>query len=192
MLKECKEEISPIILDIVNSSLDTSSILLSHKKAVVRPLLKKPSLDRNLFKSVRPLSNLCTMSKILEKMVCSKFNNYLDKNNFRSQSQSAYRKGQCKESALIKMILSITLPIRSAGCLNLIDFSVAFDIINQTLLLSPLQADFGFQEHVLDWFTSYLSDRVQCVTIEKSFSNSSFLHFGVPRGSVLGHLLYTI
>ena len=51
---------------------------------------------------------------------------------------------------------------------------------------------FGFSDTVLDWFTSYLDERTQCVKINDLFSDDVLLPFGVPQGSVLGPLLYTL
>ena len=194
LLKECKEDLAPVILDIVTTSLADSTVPDCLKKAVIKPLLKKPSLDRNELKNYRPVSNLCTLSKILEKVVSSKLNSYLDGNNFRPVVQSAYRKGHCTESALVKVHNDIISYVadRKTAVLILLDLSAAFDTIDQKLLLNRLQTDFRIKDNVLAWFQSYLSGRTQCVAIDDSFSKNSFLHFGVPQGSVLGPLLYTL
>ena len=76
--------------------------------------------------------------------------------------------------------------------LILLDLSAAFDTIDHIILLTRLQNTFGLGGTVLNWFKSYLSNRVQCVKINKTFSCDKPLLFGVPQGSVLGPLLYTL
>ena len=65
----------------------------------------------------------------------------------------------------------------------LLDLSAAFDTIDQGILLSRLEHSFGFHGKVLDWFASYLSDRIQFVCVDNVMSASSPLTFGVPQGS---------
>ena len=74
----------------------------------------------------------------------------------------------------------------------LLDLSAAFDTINHDTLLSCLSARFGFAGSALKWFRSYLQDRFQLVKIGSSLSNLFKLKFGVPQGSVLGPLLFSL
>ena len=76
--------------------------------------------------------------------------------------------------------------------LVLLDLSAAFDTIDHDTLLSCLSARFGFAESALKWFRSYLQDRFQSVKIGSSLSNLFKLKFGVPQGSVLGPLLFSL
>jgi hypothetical protein len=59
--------------DIVNQSLSEQCVPVSFKQAIVRPLLKKPNLDKEMLKNYRPVSNLPFISKILEKVVSNQF-----------------------------------------------------------------------------------------------------------------------
>jgi len=63
------EYLLPLITAIINKSLAKSKVPLSFKKANIRPLLKKPNLDKGELKNYRPVSNLPFLSKILEKLV---------------------------------------------------------------------------------------------------------------------------
>lgn len=71
------------------------------------------------------------------------------------------------------------------------DMSKAFDSIQHNILLSKLQS-LNFFQGALDWFRSYLSDRQQCVRIGDAVSKVLPLDFGVPQGSILGPVLFTI
>ncbi|WP_419591906.1 hypothetical protein, partial [Thiolapillus sp.] len=67
----------PTITNIINTSLTTGIVPRGLKTAIVKPLLKKPSLDKNLLKNYRPISNLPFLSKILEKVVLHKLLSHL-------------------------------------------------------------------------------------------------------------------
>ena len=76
--------------------------------------------------------------------------------------------------------------------LVLLDLSAAFDTIDHDILLHRLHSRFGFSGSVLNWFRTYLHGRSQCVTIGDCTSDSSALECGVPKGSALGPLLFTL
>ena len=76
--------------------------------------------------------------------------------------------------------------------LVLLDLSAAFDTIDHTILLKRLQSNFGISGKALKWFASYLRNRSQQVKINGITSDSAELKFGVPQGSVLGPLLFTL
>ena len=81
---------------------------------------------------------------------------------------------------------------RKITALVLLDLSAAFDTVDYQILLHQLQSRFGVTGVVLDWFTSYLTGRRQCVTINGTRSNPKLLKCGVPQGSVLGPLLFLV
>ena len=74
----------------------------------------------------------------------------------------------------------------------LLDQSAAFDTIDHDKLLDCLRKWFGVGGRCLDWFKSYLSDRTQCIKIGSVLSEARKLKFGVPQGSVLGPILFSL
>ena len=163
------------------------------KHAVVVPLLKKPSLDLDDLKNFRPVSNLSFVSKCLEKIVASQLKSHLKENNLAETFQSAYRSTHSTETALVKVHNDImsSMGKQEVTVLVLLDLSSAFDTIDHDLLLQRLEHRLGIRGSALGWFRSYLLDRRMLVKID----NSSERHpckFGVPQGSVLGPLLFTV
>ena len=76
--------------------------------------------------------------------------------------------------------------------LVLLDLSAAFDTLDNALLLQRLHAEIGLDGSALDWFSSYLSCRSQQVLVGHALSAETPLLCGVPQGSVLGPLLFSL
>ena len=79
-----------------------------------------------------------------------------------------------------------------ASILALLDLSAAFDTLDHAILLRGLESTFGISGVALSWFESYLSDRTQSVVVIGLMSIPIPLVFGVPQGSVLGPVLFTL
>ena len=194
LVKECADILVTPITNIINYSLKEGSFPNCFKTAYVTPLLKKPNLDRNLLKNYRPVSNLSFLSKLIEKVVAKQLNNYIDSEGLSNVNQSAYRRLHSTETALLKIQNDIAASLDSgkAVALTLLDLSAAFDTIDHDILFNSLRDWFGVDGTVLRWIRSYLSNRKQKVKLGNSFSDVFSLPYGVPQGSVLGPLLFTL
>ena len=76
--------------------------------------------------------------------------------------------------------------------LALLDFSSAFDTIDHPILVHHLHTDFEITDAVLQWFSSYLTDRTHYVSSSDHCSAFAPVHPGVPQGSVLDPMLFTM
>ena len=74
----------------------------------------------------------------------------------------------------------------------MLDFSSAFDTIYHPILVHRLHTNLGFTDTVLQWFSSYLTDRTHYVSLSNHCSAFTHVHSGVPQGLVLGPILFTM
>jgi hypothetical protein len=192
LFKNCLPELIDIVHHIVNLSLESGVFPSDLKVARIRPGLKKPSLDADELKNYRPISNLTYLSKIVEKIVHAQLTEFTNSYELLSKFQSGYRKGHSCETAVTRIHNDILIMIdkRENVVLLLLDLSAAFDTINHRLLLKKLKTHYGIDGTVLNWLTSYLSERSFRVSVGKSTSSSCWLQIGVPQGSILGPLLF--
>ena len=72
-----------------------------------------------------------------------------------------------------------------------VDLSKAFDTIGRSVLLQKLTT-YGVKDKELEWFNSYLFNRKNYVCVDRNISSPEVVYCGVPRGSILGPLLFII
>ena len=157
-------------------------------------LIKNSSLDKDLLKNYRPVSNLPLLSKVVEKVIAGQLLQHLDRQNMLEPLQSAYRKHDSTEMVLLSVCTEINTALdnRQGTLLVLLDLSSAFDTIDHRILLNRLCERFVLCDVVHQWMTSYLQDRSQRVGIGRASSEPRILTTGVPQGSVLGPLLFSL
>ena len=115
-------------------------------------------------------------------------------NDLHMPLQSAYKQNHSTESALLKVKNDILLNMEAqkVTLLVLLDLSAAFDTVRHGTLLNRLKSRFGVDGKALEWFASYLADRTQRVTVNDGLLSAFPLRQGVPQGSCLGPLLFTV
>ena len=162
------------------------------KIAKVTPLSKN-SREPFTGSNSRPISILPVLSKLLEGIIFKQIQQYLAENNINSDMQHAYKAGYSTSTALTCLTDEWfkQIDMKSVVGVVLLDFSAAFDIIDHELLLMKLSA-YGFKDSAIDLLKGYLVNRQQCVMFNGSLSNIETLQCGVPQGSCLGPLLYSI
>jgi hypothetical protein len=194
MLKTHLAALAPTMSAIINQSLSSGIFPSEWKSALVTPLLKKSSLDPSVPNNYRPVSNLPFISKVTERVVAKQLTNYLQQNSLYPKFQSAYRANHSVETALLRVHNDILHAIdnQQGVILVLLDLSAAFDTISHNILLHRLEHRFGISGNVLSWITSYLTDRFQSVVYKGKTSASLLVPHGVPQGSVLGPILFSL
>ena len=167
---------------------------MSLESALVRPLLKNPSLDAEGLKNYRPVSNLSFISKQTERVVAARLNEHMSQFVLFEPLQSAYKARHSWEIALIRVQNNSlrAMDQGKVGILLLLGMSAAFETVDHNTLLNRLHTELGIGVTALDWFESYIVDRHQVVSIRGEHSDSCLLHYGVPQGSGLGPQLFTV
>ena len=135
----------------------------------------------------RPISLLSIFDKIVEKLFHKRLYSFLESHNILYHNQFGFRKNNSTTNALIQIKESIDNG--KYGCGIFIDLREAFDTVNHEILLNKLE-HYGIRDSMLDWFRSYLKDCKQYLSINEQSSELLINNCGVPRGSVLGHLLF--
>ena len=184
----------PYLTDLINKCLSSGHFPSAFKHAVVKPLLKKESLDESDIKNYRPVSNLSFISKIVEQIVAKQLLFHLTANSLLPMCQSGYRQFHSTETALLEITseLYASMDEQKVSLLALLDMTAAFDCVDHALLLRKLSGVYGISDTVKLWFDSYLPGRTQQVMFAKTLSMVDDVSFGVPRGSVLGPILFIL
>ena len=184
------EILSPLTY-VLNLSISNGIFPEILKIANVTPLYKKD--DPMIFSNYRPVSLLCALSKILEKVMYDRLNDFLNEFDIIFKYQFGFRKGYSTYLALTVLMDKLAKSMENGDYVVgvFLDFSKAFDMVDHKILLSKLY-HYGIRDVALKWFQSYLENRQQYVTYNGETSNMQKIQCGVPQGSILGPLLFLI
>ena len=195
VLKLCAEELADPASQLFSESLATGHFPSMYKSAHVIPVFKKG--DKSDPCNYRPVSILPASSKLLERLVLNQVKTFIKDNSdlcILPPQQFAYRNQHSCEDALALCINNWQIALDNGLFTGVVflDLSKAFDSVAHHSLLLDLQAC-GFGGDVLHWFTAYLGERQQCVRAPNMPAGECYACTqGVPQGSVLGPLLFTI
>ena len=200
LLKEVIHKISPILTDLINTSLKLGTFPTELKKTLLWPLLKKATLDSMNKNNFRQISNLAFSGKLMEHIAADQIISHLNQHSLMEEKQSAYRKFHSTETAFLKVRTDIikAMDNHEITCLILLNLSAAFDTVDHTILLDRLEKTFGIKGTALKWITSFLTGRTQQVAIGDLgtdlgvTSDPVTMTCGVPQDSVLGPILFTL
>jgi hypothetical protein len=190
----------------ISESIDNSSIFLSKlinaiidnevwpdelKIQVQRPIYKNGS-KKNL-DNYRPISLLSNINKIIEKFFAKKILTFLNKHNVITEKQFGFRQSKGAVDALkyINEIVSNSLNNGKHVEAVLVDLQKAFDTVDHQALILKCE-HYGLRGKCGNILKSYLLSRTACTRLGNCFSEFSEVLYGVPQGSILGPLLFTI
>lgn len=182
----------PVIEHLFNFSLTYGVVPAIWKSAVIVPI---PKISHPTLVEHRLISILPFLSKMLERIVFDQLTEYLRDNDLLDPCQFAYRRNSSTQICIMRMLDDIRLAAdrRKVTISIFFDFSKAFDRVRHGILLKKLK-EMELSDFPLDWIASYLSGRMQAVRdgFNGTTSSPACIIAGVPQGSVLGPLLFTL
>ena len=191
LLKKCAQPLTLILSMLVNNAFCTGHFPDELKIAKVCPIFKTGQPD--VFSNYRPISLLSSFSKVFEKAIHLRLENYITSRNILVNNQYGFRTGHSTYMALLDLQDKITKNLEN----NLvtvgvfIDLQKAFDSLEHSILLGKL-CHYGVRGIPLQLFTSYLENRKQYVFYNNASSAYKGIDFGVPQGSILGPILFLL
>ena len=190
-LKAAKNLLAKPLTLLINQMLNTGVFPSKLKQSKVTPIFK--AKDKELLSNYRPISVLSSVSKIFEYAIADQLTKYLIDNNLFSPNQYGFRAQHSTELAALNLVDQLTYKMdRGKIPLNIyIDLSKAFDTLNFEILLDKL-AYYGIKGIANSLIRSYLTNRQQIVEYDNTLSNPLIVKSGVPQGSILGPLLFSI
>lgn len=192
MIKNCKNHVITHLTHLINECIRSATFPECLKVAKVVPIYKGKG-SRDDVNNYRPISVLPVLSKILEIILKNQLYNYFESNNFLSESQFGYKKGQNTSKAILSLVTNIVNGFKMGEEVSghFYDLSKAFDCVSHSLLLEKL-GKYNLNSKAVDLIGSYLSKRSQVVSCNNNKSLPLPLKHGVPQGSVLGPLLFIV
>ena len=191
MIKHSSLIISPVLCSIFNKCIESGEFPLILKVGRISPIYKKDAKDN--IKNYRPISTLPVFGKIFEKILYSRIYDYVTSKNIISETKFGFRKLHFTSHAIYHSVNFIKKSHSNSKHVIgvFIDLSKAFDTIDHKTLLCKLY-NYGIRGIPHDLNKSYLSNRKQYVKIGTQESNKLVVKYGVPKGSVLGPLLFLL
>ena len=189
LLNKCALSLSFPLREIFNLSLNSGTFIDCWKMASITPVFKSGS--RNDISNYRPISKLSNISKLFEILVNNRLF-FLLKRHI-CPEQHGFFAGRSTVSNLSVFSRFCISSFDSGHQVDVIytDFSKAFDKVSHAVLLAKL-SKMGFHSNLLNWIRSYLLNRVCFVVINGCKSYHFIASSGVPQGSVLGPLLFSL
>lgn len=191
VLLDLPEAALTVLSNSINQSFENGLFPNSLKSAKVIPIFKGG--DHNCPSNFRPISLLSCLSKVIENLVKKRMLSFLLKYNILINQQFGFQSGKNTSDATLSFFSSLLHDLNKGDACAAIfcDLSKAFDCVNHRILLRKLSV-YGFRGVALQWFNSYLSNRLQFVSLNGNVSQKMTISSGVPQGSVLGPILFLL
>ena len=191
LLKCSCDIISPVLANFLNKSVNLGAYPSKLKLSKIIPIYKAD--DETDARNYRPISLLSNFNRILGKIMYKRMKIFIQKHQLLSLSQYGFRQAHSTEHAILDMIESIrtNMDKRLYSCGVFIDLKKAFDTVDHKILLDKRNY-YGFRGIVNQCFFSYLTNRTQTTEINSYISDREVVSCGVPQGSVLGPLLFSL
>lgn len=191
IIKMCHEFLNKPLVHIINTIFVTGVTPDHFKESIVIPIFKSgKTSDKSNY---RPISLVNNFTKIFEKALNFRLQNFLNKHNIISDNQYGFRPKMSTCDAVYRLTSIINDSLHSnKKCITVfLDLAKAFDTVPHLGLLQKLE-NIGIRGRVLDVFASYLQNRTQFVRVGGCYSSQHTLTTGIPQGTVIAPILFII
>lgn len=190
IIKEASRDICEILCTLFNKCINEENFSTIYKHVKVVPIHKS---GQKTYNSYRPISIVPVISKIFEKLMFSQINEYFETNHLFSDRQFGFRQNLNTNNAVSDLTTNIIKQIECGKlvCFRSFDMSKAFDTVTHDILLGKMKY-YGFNNSALNLIATYLNRRIQYVEYDNDISEGIPVEIGVPQGSCLGPLFFSI
>lgn len=192
MLNHLSESSKDILLELYNKVWEKGKVPRKWKEAVVIPIQKlgKDCKNPGSYRPIALTSNVC---KIMERMINERLTYYVENKGYVSKYQSGFRRGRntmdpalCLEHEIRKAQIN-----RESVVAIFFDLEKAYDMMWKEGLLIKLHK-IGIKGPMYRWIKDFLLERSIQVKIGKCYSDKTVIENGIPQGSIVSPLLFSI
>ena len=191
--KDGAEELTYIITILMQKVIRDGKIPEQWKVAKVVPIHKKGK--RSNVENYRPISNLCSVTKIFERLVLDRINaiEKCEHCDLTGEKQHGFKKNHSTETAGIEIQTTISQRCDDNEYVTVtsLDLTAAFDVIDHRLLIRRLR-NIGLPSLLVNIIEDWLSERMFYCAIRSDTSDFRKLTHGTVQGSILGPILFAI
>nr|XP_049467123.1 uncharacterized protein LOC125908418 [Anopheles coluzzii] len=189
ILAKCREFLAEPLSQIYQLSFAQSTVPTAWKSSVMFPVYKKG--DKNSAENYRGITTLPSCAKVFEIVIQNWLMNHC--RSYISTRQHGFFPRRSVTTNLVEFVSNCHAAFTSGAQMDAVytDLKAAFDRVNHRLLLAKL-ARIGLSTPLVNWFRSYISERSYYVQIDGVSSNVFESSSGVPQGSNLGPLLFSL
>lgn len=183
--------ISVPFTNLINKSFNLGIFPECLKITTITPVFK--SGDSQNVDNYRPISVFSFFAKIFESCMSKRIISYILKYKIICPQQFGFLKGKSTSDAVNSILEFIynSLNKKEYSISIFLDLKKAFDTVNRQILIKKLEY-YGFRGMNLEWFKSYLKNRVQRVKIGRHVSDPLFVNIGLPQGSNMAPILFIL
>ena len=191
VLKELRSSLSTPLSYLFNKSIESGTLPEEWKTANVTAIFKKGTKSEP--GNYRPVSLTSVICKVFESIVRDCIVDHMNINRLFSECQHGFRQHRSCVTQLLHVMEDLTKLLEDKNNIDVIyfDFKKAFDTVPHKRLLTKLEY-YGITGNVLLWIKDFLSNRKQAVKVGSNFSDTIKVTSGIPQGSILGPILFTI
>lgn len=191
VIKYCKEQLCKPLVHLINIIFQSGKFPSNLKTSIVTPVYKAKA--HNDIGNYRPISIISNIAKIVEKCIKSRLLSFFQKHKILNQQQFGFTQNKSTSDAIYEVLDMITNSVNKDEKTSavFVDLAKAFDTVPHGRLLTKLER-YGIRGNAYNLFSSYLSDRVQTVKIDNTYSSPRTVRIGIPQGTVLGPICFLI